>query len=59
MPKQFQQNDGRRAPKGHFIVYVGEELRRFIVPLSYLKNPTFSQLLDKLLKSMVLIVVYY
>ncbi|KAJ0040061.1 hypothetical protein Pint_27552 [Pistacia integerrima] len=47
MPKQFQQNDGRRAPKGHFVVYVGEELRRFIVPLSYLKNPTFSQLLDK------------
>ncbi|KAI7990813.1 Auxin-responsive protein SAUR15 [Camellia lanceoleosa] len=40
----------RRAPKGHFVVYVGEEeqqLRRFVVPISYLKTPTFKQLLDK------------
>ncbi|KAK2663043.1 hypothetical protein Ddye_001617 [Dipteronia dyeriana] len=36
-----------RAPKGHFVVYVGEEERRFVVPLSYLKNTTFQQLLHK------------
>ncbi|KAE8126168.1 hypothetical protein FH972_020912 [Carpinus fangiana] len=37
----------KRAPKGHFVVYVGKELRRFVIPLSFLKNPTFQQLLQK------------
>ncbi|OMO61150.1 Auxin responsive SAUR protein [Corchorus olitorius] len=36
-----------RAPKGHFVVYVGEEMRRFVVPLSYLRSPPFQQLLEK------------
>ncbi|KAJ4721010.1 Auxin-responsive protein [Melia azedarach] len=37
-----------RAPKGHFVVYVGEErMRRFVVPLSCLKDPTFQKLLQK------------
>lgn len=36
-----------RAPKGHFVVYVGTEMKRFVVPTSYLKNPIFQQLLDK------------
>ncbi|KAG8642361.1 hypothetical protein MANES_12G085501v8 [Manihot esculenta] len=41
-------NEGiRRAPKGHFVVYVGDELSRHIVPLSYLKNSTFQQLMQK------------
>ncbi|OAY58624.1 hypothetical protein MANES_02G193700v8 [Manihot esculenta] len=35
----------RRAPKGHFAVYVGSEMKRFEVPISYLKNPKFQQLL--------------
>ncbi|GAB2224048.1 hypothetical protein Droror1_Dr00004794 [Drosera rotundifolia] len=35
----------RRAPKGHFVVYVGSEMARFVVPTSYLKNPIFQQLL--------------
>lgn len=35
----------RRAPKGHFVVYVGEEMKRFVVPISYLKNPMLQQLL--------------
>ncbi|KAJ4823056.1 hypothetical protein Tsubulata_027794 [Turnera subulata] len=41
--------EGRRsrAPKGHFVVYVGNEMKRFVVPTSYLKNPTFQELLDK------------
>ncbi|KAJ7957128.1 Auxin-induced protein [Quillaja saponaria] len=38
---------GRKTPKGHFVVYVGDELKRFIVPLSYLKNPVFQQLMEK------------
>ncbi|OWM67466.1 auxin-responsive protein SAUR50 [Punica granatum] len=38
----------KRAPKGHFVVYVGRdhELTRFVLPLSCLKNPIVHQLLD-------------
>nr|GMC85000.1 auxin-responsive protein SAUR21-like [Ipomoea batatas] len=35
-------------PKGHFAVYVGEnEKRRFVIPVSYLKEPTFQDLLSQ------------
>ncbi|KAK8643185.1 hypothetical protein V6N13_012491 [Hibiscus sabdariffa] len=35
-----------RAPKGHFVVYVGSEMTRFVIPTWFLKNPIFQQLLD-------------
>lgn len=47
MPKYQCDADARKAPKGQFVVYVGEELKRFTLPLSYLKNPIFQQLLKK------------
>lgn len=40
-------NIKRRAPKGHFVVYVGKELKRFVVPLGFLKSFKFQQLLDR------------
>ncbi|KAL7156496.1 hypothetical protein ABFS83_02G013900 [Erythranthe nasuta] len=34
------------VPKGHFAVYVGESgTKRFVIPLSYLNNPSFQELL--------------
>lgn len=37
------------VPKGHFDVYVGEteNKRRFVMPLSYLNNPSFQDLLNQ------------
>ncbi|KAF3658741.1 putative dentin sialophosphoprotein-like [Capsicum annuum] len=36
-----------KTPKSHFVVYVGEELRRFVLHISYLKNPCFQKLLEE------------
>lgn len=35
------------VPKGYLAVYVGPELRRFIIPMSYLSDPLFKVLLEK------------
>ncbi|KAJ7967227.1 Auxin-responsive protein [Quillaja saponaria] len=36
------------VPKGHFAVYVGEgEKKRFVVPVSFLSQPSFQELLSK------------
>ncbi|GAA0181986.1 hypothetical protein LIER_30308 [Lithospermum erythrorhizon] len=35
------------VPKGHFVVYVGENRSRYIVPISLLTNPEFQNLLQK------------
>ncbi|KAI3448261.1 hypothetical protein Pfo_004926 [Paulownia fortunei] len=37
----------KRTPKGHIVVYVGEQQRRFVVPISCLKNPQFQELLEE------------
>ncbi|BAT79040.1 hypothetical protein VIGAN_02183900 [Vigna angularis var. angularis] len=48
MPKfEGEDQEMRKAPKGQFVVYVGEQHTRFTLPLSYLKNPIFQQLLKK------------
>lgn len=36
------------VPKGHFPIYVGEEeKKRFVIPISYLKHPSFQNLLSR------------
>ncbi|XP_058213176.1 auxin-responsive protein SAUR21-like [Rhododendron vialii] len=36
------------VPKGHFAVYIGEsEKKRFVIPVSYLNNPSFQDLLGQ------------
>ncbi|GFY98429.1 SAUR-like auxin-responsive protein family [Actinidia rufa] len=36
------------VPRGYFAVYVGEsEMKRFIVPISYLNQPSFQDLLNQ------------
>ncbi|KAJ7957853.1 Auxin-induced protein [Quillaja saponaria] len=35
------------VPKGHFVVYVGENRSRYIVPISLLTRPEFQTLLQQ------------
>lgn len=35
------------VPKGHFVVYVGENRSRYIVPISFLTRPEFQTLLQQ------------
>ncbi|KAE8667373.1 Auxin-responsive protein SAUR23 [Hibiscus syriacus] len=45
---KLQSKNQRDVPKGHIAVYVGEiEKTRFVVPISYLKHPSFMVLLSR------------
>ncbi|QCD88654.1 auxin-induced protein 15A-like [Vigna unguiculata] len=35
------------VPKGYLAVYVGEKKKRFLIPLSYLNQPLFQDLLSQ------------
>ncbi|RVW36555.1 Auxin-induced protein 15A [Vitis vinifera] len=51
LPGMFAAKQGaesKNVPKGYFAVYVGEaQKKRFVVPISYLKNPSFQNLLSQ------------
>jgi len=35
------------VPKGYLAVYVGEKMKRFMIPVSYLNQPSFQDLLSQ------------
>ncbi|KAI3791796.1 hypothetical protein L2E82_05659 [Cichorium intybus] len=37
----------RDVPKGHLVVYVGQNQSRFVINVKLLKNPSFNALLDQ------------
>ncbi|KAG4209468.1 hypothetical protein ERO13_A03G200900v2 [Gossypium hirsutum] len=37
----------KKVPKGYFAVYVGENQKRFVIPVSFLSQPLFQDLLGK------------
>ncbi|KAI7752214.1 hypothetical protein M8C21_032962 [Ambrosia artemisiifolia] len=42
--KQYHYED---VPKGHFVVYVGQNRSRYIIPISFLSRPEFKRLLQQ------------
>ncbi|KAL2349201.1 hypothetical protein Fmac_003201 [Flemingia macrophylla] len=38
---------GVDVPKGYLAVYVGDKMRRFVIPISYLNQPSFQELLSQ------------
>ncbi|XP_054813998.1 auxin-induced protein 15A-like [Prosopis cineraria] len=35
------------VPKGYLAIYVGEEMKRFVIPISHLNQPSFQVLLSE------------
>ncbi|KAF7810818.1 auxin-induced protein 15A-like [Senna tora] len=35
------------VPKGYVAVYVGEKMKRFVIPISFLNQPSFQDLLSQ------------
>ncbi|KAL4327239.1 Auxin-induced proteinA [Arachis hypogaea] len=35
------------VPKGYLAEYVGENMKRFVIPIAYLSQPSFQDLLSK------------
>ncbi|KAK7258012.1 hypothetical protein RIF29_32388 [Crotalaria pallida] len=36
-----------KVPKGYLAVYVGDKMKRFVIPISYLSQPSFQELLSQ------------
>ncbi|KAI9127194.1 hypothetical protein K1719_001753 [Acacia pycnantha] len=35
------------VPRGYLAVYVGEEMKRFVIPITFLNQPSFQELLSQ------------
>ncbi|XP_054786383.1 auxin-induced protein X10A-like [Prosopis cineraria] len=40
-------SNGGNVPKGYLAVYVGEKMKRFVIPIGYLNQPSFQDLLTQ------------
>ncbi|KAL2335065.1 hypothetical protein Fmac_016278 [Flemingia macrophylla] len=38
---------GVDVPRGYLAVYVGEKMKRFVIPISYLNQPSFQDFLNQ------------
>ncbi|XP_028767984.1 auxin-induced protein 6B-like [Neltuma alba] len=38
---------GVNVPKGYLAVYVGDKMKRFVIPVAYLNQPSFQRLLSQ------------
>jgi len=38
---------GVEVPRGCLAVYVGDKMKRFVIPVSYLNQPSFQELLSR------------
>ncbi|KAL4318047.1 hypothetical protein GQ457_18G017760 [Hibiscus cannabinus] len=48
LKRTLSSSETTEVPKGHFAIYVGEaEKKRFVVPISFLKHPSFQNLLSE------------
>ena len=45
--KRASTSKSSEVPKGYLTVYVGEEMKRFVIPISYLNQPSFQELLNQ------------
>ena len=43
----FAASKSVQVPKGYLAVYVGEKQKRFVIPISYLNQPSFQELLSQ------------
>ncbi|XP_020081959.1 auxin-induced protein 15A-like [Ananas comosus] len=44
---QEEESIPKDVPKGHMVVYVGNEHKRFVIRVTYLHHPLFQALLDR------------
>ncbi|KAE8669962.1 Auxin-induced protein X10A [Hibiscus syriacus] len=45
LPRIAHIASSKKVPKGYFAVYVGENQKRFVIPVSFLNQPSFQDLL--------------
>ncbi|CAJ2663977.1 auxin-induced protein-like protein [Trifolium pratense] len=45
--KRESSSKGVDVPKGYLAVYVGEKMKRFVIPVSYLNQTSFQELLSQ------------
>nr|XP_004506998.1 auxin-induced protein 15A-like [Cicer arietinum] len=45
--RRTSSSKGVDVPKGNLAVYVGEEMKRFVIPIAYLNQPSFQELLHQ------------